>query len=520
MSDNYRFRAAPSPTGRVHTGNLRTFLNNFLAAKHYKGKSVLRIEDTDQDRKVEGGAEAIVETLKLYGIEFDEGPSQGGDFGPYIQSERIDLYNKHAKELVEKDAAYYCFCSSDRLTQMREEQIARKEAPRYDRTCRRLSKEESQKRVDNGEAHVVRMKFPIDGETTFRDEIYGTITVQNKEIDDMVLLKSDGFPTYHFGVVVDDHHMGITHVFRGREYLTQTSRNVFLYESFGWKQPKWIHTPHLLNPDGKGKLSKRHGAMPALSYLRLGYLPEAVLNYLILCGWAPKQALAHKDEVYTMAEMEELYTIDRMKKSNARYDEKKLTHLNGEHIRRLSLDDLTTRVIEWAQKYVLGEFIADQFDEHKEWEDKLKSKVRKYLPLWKADLEKFKGALTLEHKRITKLSELPDSLDFFYEKDLTWVDEDWNTKNRTKSELADGLEGVLPQLDKIFKGGDFDHDKWETVVRGYADELNWKHGTLFMAIRSATTGRLQSPPLLESFEVMGWNKAKSFIEQAVVWLRN
>ena len=281
MSNNdFRVRAAPSPTGRVHTGNLRTFLNNFLFAKNTKGKYILRIEDTDQKRKVRGGIEAIVETLSLYGIDFDESPIKGGDFGPYIQSERLELYKKYALELVEKGFAYYCFCSEERLEKLRQEE----ERTTYDRFCRDLNKQEVEEKLKEGTPFVIRMKFPLDGLTEFKDEIYGRIKVKNTEVDDQILLKSDGFPTYHFAVVVDDHLMNISHVFRGREYLSQTPKNVFLYKSLGWDEPKWIHTPHLLNPDGVGKLSKRKGAMSAISYLRKGYLPEAVLNYLALCG--------------------------------------------------------------------------------------------------------------------------------------------------------------------------------------------------------------------------------------------
>jgi nondiscriminating glutamyl-tRNA synthetase len=514
MSNNdFRVRAAPSPTGRVHTGNLRTFLNNFLFAKSTGGKYILRIEDTDQKRKVEGGIEAIVETLSLYGIEFDESPLNEGEFGPYIQSERLDIYKKYAMDLVEKGYAYYCFCTEERLQKMRESE----ERCTYDRHCRELDP----KLVDESTPYVIRMRFPTDGVTEFVDEIYGRIKVKNSEMDDQILLKSDGFPTYHFSVVVDDHLMNITHVFRGREYLSQTPKNVFLYNAFGWEQPKWIHTPHLLNPDGKGKLSKRQGAISAVSYLRKGYLPEAVLNYLALCGWAPKGEFAKQDEIYSMDELIELFSIERMKKSNARYDQRKLEYINSKHIRNMGVEKFADYVIHWAEKLVLKEFIIDKYDTMPQEEIELREKVKKYLPLWKKDMSYFKKALTLEFERLNYLAELPDALNFFYDEKLEWSDDDWNLKNHEKAELSNALESILPRLDEAFKNGsDFNHEAWEKAVRGYADEIGWKHGDLFLAIRSATTGRLQSPPLIESFEIMGWEKVKRFLLEAINWLRS
>ncbi len=512
---DFRVRAAPSPTGRVHTGNLRTFLNNYLFAKSTNGKYILRIEDTDQKRKVEGGIEAIVETLGLYNIHFDESPLAGGEYGPYIQSQRLDIYKKYAQQLIEKDCAYYCFCTEERLKSLRKKD----ERSTYDRHCRNLNEEEVKNNLDEKKPYIIRMKFLVEGATEFRDEIYGTIKVKNSEIDDQVLLKTDGYPTYHFAVVIDDHLMGITHVFRGREYLSQTPKNVFLYDSFGWERPKWIHTPHLLNPDGVGKLSKRKGAMSAVSYLRKGYLPDAVLNYLALCGWAPKGEIAKQDEIYSMDELVKLFSIDRMKKSNARYDETKLNYINSKHIRNMGVEKLADYVLHWGENFVLNTFIADKYDETEDWENELKKSVEKYLPLWKQNVDYFKKALSLEFERITYLGELPEVLNFFYDEKLTWTDEDWNTKNHNKEEIADVLEKVLPKLEGIFSNEEYNHEEWEKVVRGYADEINWKHGDLFLAIRSATTGRLKSPPLLESFEIMGWEKAKSFLQQAIDWLR-
>ena len=517
--ETYRFRAAPSPTGKVHIGNIRTYLYNYLLAKKYGGVNVIRVEDTDQARKVPKGTEAMIEAYQAVGITFDEGPHVGGEYGPYVQSERLEIYKEYAHKLIESGHAYYCFCSKERLEEVKEKQRMNKVKEQYDRHCRNISPEDAQKRVDAGEPYVIRMKFPLEGSMSFVDEIYGKISINNKEIDDMVLLKTDGFPTYHFGVVVDDHLMNISHVFRGREYLTQTTRNVFLYESFGWKQPIWVHCPPILNPDGKGKLSKRFGALPAVAYLRKGYLKESIINYIMLCGWAPKLEDSHQDEIYSIEEFIKLFDISRLQKAGARFDQKKFDYINGKHIRKHTLDELVELVFYWANNYVLKEFISDEYTEREPWEFELMEKITKLLPLWKNDIEYFKRALALEFERISMLSELPESLNFFYEDITEWNDIDWNTKNHDKKELADALENILPKLEEIFKDNVFDHEIWEKVVRGYADELGWKHGDMFLAIRSATTGRLQSPPLLDCFAILTWEKTKRHILNAIIWLR-
>ncbi len=525
ISKKTRVRSAPSPTGKMQLGNLRTFAMNYFFAKSHGGEFILRIEDTDQKRFVEGGTELIIETLSLYGIEFDEGPTLesmskeyriGGDYGPYFQSKRKDIYKKHALKLIEQGDAYYCFCSTKRLEKLREQQEKSKQKSGYDRKCREISLEEAREKIAAGEKPTIRMKLPTDGYTEFEDEIIGKIRANNKEFDDQIILKSDGLPTYHFGVVVDDHLMKITHVFRGREYLTQTPKNVFLYKAFGWEIPKWVHTTLILNPDGKGKLSKRHGSKAAVYYLRMGYLPDAVLNYLMLAGWAPKEKDAHQDEIYTREELIKLFSLDRVKKTNARFDQAKFDYINSKHIHLMDIDQLAQYVFKWAEEIVLAHFISDKFIEKEPDEIELIEQVRKYLPMWKKDADYFKKALSQEHERITKLSEIPKALDFFYDEQLAWDNpENWMTKNHDLNEIAAALKGLLKQLQKLNDDGTlFDHDKWESTVRGYADELGWKHGDMFMALRSAVTGRLKSPPLLESMEIMGWDRAKRLIEKA------
>ncbi|MBI2356959.1 glutamate--tRNA ligase [Candidatus Dojkabacteria bacterium] len=514
----FRFRAAPSPTGKVHIGTIRAYLPNYLLAKKYGGKNILRIEDTDQKRLVPNGVEAMIEAYEEVGITFDEGPHRGGAFGPYVQSERLEIYRKYAKQLIDQGDAYYCFCSKERLEELRATQSANKQKTMYDGLCRNIPREEAQKRVDGGEPHVIRMKFPKEGGTVCQDLIFGKVSVKNSDVEDQVLMKGDGFPTYHLAVVVDDHLMGITTAIRGVDWLPSYPKHVVLFKMFGWEPPQFAHLPLILNPDGRKKLSKRHGAFPVSQILRKGYLKEAIMNYSILCGWAPKPEEAHQDEIYTPEELIQLFDLDRVHKTAARYDQAKFDYINSKHIRNLSIDALVERVFQWAEKYVLGTFMSDEYTEPAEWEGSLKDAIKKYLPLWKADIEHFKRALSLEHERISMLAEIPAALDFFYEEELSWEDEDWNTKNHTKVELATALENVLPKLEEIFKKDVFDHEEWEKVVRGYADELGWKHGDLFLAIRSATTGRLQSPPLLDCYEIMGWKKVRSFIEQAITWL--
>jgi glutamyl-tRNA synthetase len=515
----FRGRAAPSPTGRVHIGNLRTFLFNSLFLRKHGGTNILRVEDTDEKRKVEKGLEGILEVPDLYGIKFQEGPGIGGDYGPYIQTERRELYIQHAERLVEEDKAYYCFCSEERLSKLRERQKERKAKPGYDRKCRDLDPEEAQRRVDEGEECVIRLKFPLTGETNYHDAVFGDLKFDNKEMEDIVILKSDKLPTYNFAVVVDDHLMEVTHAMRAREYLSEIPKNVFIYESLGWEPVQYVHVPEVLNSDGRGKLGKRSGALPAVAYLRKGYLREAMINFLALLGWAPKPEDVNEDEIYTEEELVELFSIDRVHKSPARYDKKKLDYMNGKHIRRLSVEELANRVVDWAENLVLQEFITDRFEEHPKWEVELQSKVEEILPKWKADRERFVEALKLVHERVVYLGELPDLLYFLYTDELEWSKEDWRTKNHSLSEIADALDGVLPKLDEAFKNGVEDHDLWEETVRDYADELDWKHGELFMAIRSATTGKLKSPPLFESFQVLGWNKASQFIEESIKWLK-
>jgi len=522
MNKEIRLRAAPSPTGKVHIGTVRAYLPNFLLARKSGGKNILRVEDTDSKRNAFGnaqlGVEAMIEAYEAVGIVFDEGPHVGGDYGPYIQSERIEIYNKYANELIDNGHAYYCFCTPERLSEVRESQKASKQRPMYDRLCRSIKPEEAKKRVANGEAHVIRMKFPTEGETICHETLFGEIRVKNQDIEDQVLLKQNGWPTYHLASVVDDHLMKITTVIRGDDWLPSYPKHVKLYEFFGWEIPEFAHLPMILNPDGHKKLSKRYGANSIIAKMREGYLKESILNYAILCGWAPDAKVAHKDEIYSIDEIIELFDLAHMNKTAARYDQQKFDYINGKHIRRFTSEQFADRVLDWAENIVLKHFKVDDISGLEDWEISLQEVVKKYLPLWKTDVTKFKKCLALEQERVVKLSELLVSLAYFYIDEFIYSDTDWNTKNRTKTELATALKELSNRLSVLFEKGTASHEEWEKVVRSYAEELGWKAGDLFLAVRSAVTGRLQSPPLLESIEIMGWDKAKLFIEKAVAWL--
>ena len=483
----------------------------------------MRIEDTDSKRNAlkdnSSAVTAMIEAYEAVGITYDEGPHVGGKYGPYVQSQRLEIYKKYAEELIDKGHAYYCFCTKERLDTLRATQKKNNQKPMYDRHCRDLDIDEARARIKNGEPYVIRMKFPTEGETVCNDLIFKEVRVKNKDVEDQILIKQDGFPTYHLAVVVDDHLMRISIAIRGVDWLPSYPKHVKLYEYFGWEMPEFAHLPLILNPDGKKKLSKRYGANSIISKLREGYIREGIVNYAMLCGWAPEPEVAHQDEIYTMEELIKLFDIKRVNKTAARYDQKKFDYINASHIRRFNIDEFANRVIDWAENIVLKHFQIDDISGLEDWEVELQERVKEYLPKWKNDPDYFKKALSLEHERVVKLSELVDGLDFFYDEKMSWEDDDWNRKNHSFAELADALEGVLPKLEEIFSDGIFDHEEWERVVRGYADELGWKHGDLFMAIRSATTGRLQSPPLLDCFEVMGWERAKRFIEDGIFWLR-
>ncbi len=346
-------RFAPSPTGYLHIGGLRTALFNYLYARHQGGKFILRIEDTDRTRYVEDALENLLDILHWAGLEYDEGPRYTedglvieGEHGPYIQSQRVEkgIYNKYAEQLIQEGKAYYCFCSKERLDRVREEQKAKGETPRYDGHCRDISLEEAKERIRNGEDYVVRMKLPENTDITFHDRIKGDITINTSEMDDQVIIKSDGFPTYHFAVVIDDHLMGVTHVVRGEEWISSTPKHVFLYQCFGWQMPEYVHLPTVLGEDHK-KLSKRNGDVSVGLFIQRGYLKEAILNYIALLGWSPKS----NREIMSMEEMIREFDFDRVSNNGGIFDVKKLNWMNQEYIKKMPVEE----AMEYIRAYLL-----------------------------------------------------------------------------------------------------------------------------------------------------------------------
>lgn len=348
--DTVRTRFAPSPTGFMHVGNLRTALYEYLIAKVNGGKFILRIEDTDQERFVEGAMDVVLKTLNDSGIKFDEGPGIGGEYGPYIQSERKAIYKEYALKLVESGHAYYCFCTKERLDSLKSSDDKLGASFNYDRHCLTLSKEEIQRNLDSGMPYVIRQYVPHEGTTTFHDVVYGDITVENKTLDDQILLKSDGLPTYNFANIVDDHLMHITHVVRGNEYLASTPKYNLIYEAFGWEPPVYIHLSPVMK-DSQHKLSKRDGDASFHDLVARGYLPEAILNYIALLGWSPRG----NEEFFTINELEKVFHIDGISKSPSLFDINKLTWMNGEYIRRMSVEEFTAIATPYIKQVVPGD---------------------------------------------------------------------------------------------------------------------------------------------------------------------
>ena len=452
-----RTRFAPSPTGRMHVGNLRTALYEYLIAKHEGGTFILRIEDTDQERLVEGAVDIIYDTLKVTGLQHDEGPDIGGPVGPYIQSERKDIYLEYAKKLVEKGEAYYCFCSKDRLDMLKENAEALKRPFKYDKHCAHLSKEEIEENLAKGIPYVIRQNNPTTGTTTFTDVIYGKISVDNSELEDMILIKSDGLPTYNFANVVDDHLMGITHVVRGNEYLSSSPKYNRLYEAFGWDVPVYVHCPPIMK-DQHNKLSKRNGDASFGDLIEKGYLKEAVLNYIALLGWND----GSNEEIFTLDELIKKFDYRDISKSPAIFDNAKLKWMNGEYIRKLSLDEFHELAMEQYKKVL-----------HKDFD--------------------FKFISELLHTRCELLNDIPEQIDFLEE--LPEYSTDLYVHKKMKSTVEtslENLEKVLPVLESIDEEHwtmDNIHDKVFELIKS----LEIKNGQMLWPIRTALSGKSFTP---------------------------
>jgi glutamyl-tRNA synthetase len=476
-----RVRFAPSPTGSFHIGGARTALYDFLLARQTEGQFILRVEDTDRKRYVEGAEQEMMESLRWLGLSWDEGPDVGGPVGPYRQSERTEIYQAHARKLVENGHAYYCFCSPERLAQVRKLQQQRKEPPRYDGRCRDLDPHEAARRVESGESYVVRFRTPREGKTTAVDMLRGPIEVENASLDDYVLLKSDGLPVYHLAAMVDDHLMKITHVLRSSEWLPTFPLHVLIYKAFGWEQPAWVHLSVFLNPSGKGKMSKREAGVRGIYVLELkemGYIPEALLNWMALMGWSYDD----HTEFFTLPDLIDKFSLEKLNPSPAAVNYSKLDHFNGVHIRSLSLTDLTARL--------MPIFEAEFGD---------------------VDKERLGQITPLIQERIRTLYEAVEIAGFFFHEEIDPNPEALVGKKMTP---AQSTEAAWHAHEVVQSQTPFEVDTLEQALRDAADELGLKAGQLFGILRIAITGQRVSPPLIESMIIVGKDTALERIQDA------
>lgn len=481
-----RTRFAPSPTGHLHLGGARTALYAYLLARKTGGQFILRIEDTDLKRTVPGAEEEIMDGLRWLGLNYDEGPDIGGSYGPYRQTERREIYQAHAHTLVEKGHAYPCFCTPEHLEKVRQEQMTKKENPRYDGTCRNLSPDEAAKRIANGEAYTIRFKMPQDGVTVARDHLRGDITTENKQFNDQVILKTDGLPTYHLAAMVDDHEMQITHVMRGSEWLGTFPLHVNIVRAFGWDEPTFIHLSVFLKPSGKGKMSKREAAdamkdgysIFVKDMQELGFTPEGVLNWCALMGWGVPE-----DDVMTVEQMVERFTIDSLTPSPAAINFQKLDHFNATHIRLFSTDDLAARL----KPYFTREGLAVRDDI-----------LLKMIPLIR--------------ERLTTLDDCIAFGAFFFKDDVTPNPADLIAKGLDAKQSAE----IARRAYQILDGQpDISHERCEAPMRTYVEESGYSANQVFGILRVAVTGQKVSPPLFESMEIIGREVCLKRIQNAV-----
>ncbi len=475
-------RFAPSPTGRMHVGNLRTALYAYLIAKHEDGTFMLRIEDTDQERYVEGAVEIINRTLEKTGLVYDEGPDKDGGCGPYVQSERqkAGIYMEYAKKLIEKGEAYYCFCDKERLESLKQE-VAGKEIVVYDKHCLHLSKEEIEAKLAAGVPYVIRQNVPREGTTRFVDEIYGTIEVPNAELDDMILIKSDGYPTYNFANVVDDHLMGITHVVRGNEYLSSAPKYNRLYEAFGWEVPVYVHCPLITNEEHK-KLSKRSGHSSYEDLLEQGFVSEAIVNYVALLGWCPED----NREIFSLEELVKAFDYHNMSKSPAVFDVQKLRWMNGEYLK--AMDD--------------GEFYEAALPY-------LKKAISKDLDLWKI--------ARMVKTRIEVYPDIAEMVDFF--ESLPEYDTAMFAHKKSKTTEQTSYEVLKELLPRIESQEDFTNDALFEMLKSYVDEKGCKVNYVMWPVRVAVSGKQMTPAgATEIMEVLGKEESVARINKAIEML--
>ena len=480
-----RTRYAPSPTGKMHVGNLRSALYEFLIAKHENGDFMLRIEDTDQERYVEGATQLIYRTLEKTGLIPDEGPDKDGGYGPYVQSERMrtGIYMKYAKELIEKGEAYYCFCHKERLASLKTEVVDGKEIMIYDKHCLSLTKEEVETNLAQGKPYVIRQNIPNEGKTTFHDELYGDITVDNDQLDDMILMKSDGYPTYNFANVVDDHTMNITHVVRGNEYLSSSPKYVRLYEAFGWQVPVYIHLP-LITDENHKKLSKRSGHASFEDLLEQGFVTEAIVNYVALLGWSPED----NREIFSLKELIEEFDYHRISKSPAVFDIVKLRWMNGEYLKAMDFDTFYSM----AEPY-LKAVITKPYD------------LKKIAAMVKTRIEVF--------------PDIASHVDFFEQ--LPEYNPDMYTHKKMKTDKASSLEVLKEVLPILEAQEDYSNDGLYQRLLQYVEEKGCKNGYVMWPIRTAVSGKQMTPAgATEILEILGKEESLQRIRKGIALLAN
>ena len=486
-SKTVRVRYAPSPTGDFHVGGARTALFNYLFARHHGGKFILRIEDTDQKRYNPQALGWLLGGLRYLGLTWDEGPQAGGDYGPYVQTERLEIYQQYCRELIERGAAYRCFCPPDRLEAVSKDLQARGLNPGYDRHCRALSAQEAERRAADGESHTVRFKMAIEGETSVHDVIRGDISFPNSNLQDTVLMKSDGIPTYHLANVIDDHLMEITHILRGDEWVNSLPLHSHLYAAFGWEPPVMAHLPLILNPTGKGKMSKREDRAPdgrllpvfVRTFEEMGYLPEAMVNYLALLGWSYDD----KTEIMSREELIERFTLERVNASPAVWNYEKLDHLSGYYMRQLPIEELANRLLPFVR--------AAGYDPGGE-------RMLKVSPLIQ--------------ERITTLSDAASKFTFFFADELAPYDTAELIPQ--KGDAAMALTS-LRRAREVFLTAEFNREALDAKLRAEADAAGIKPGQMFQPIRVAACGRKAAPPLFETLEVLGRETCIHRIDQAI-----
>ena len=482
MSNKIRTRYAPSPTGKMHVGNLRTALYEFLIAKHEGGDFILRIEDTDQERYVEGATEIIYRTLESTGLVHDEGPDKDKGYGPYVQSERqaTGMYLEYAKKLIEKGEAYYCFCDKERLESLKQE-VAGKEIIVYDKHCLHLSKEEIEEKLNSGVPYVIRQNNPTTGTTTFVDDIYGEITVDNSELDDMILIKSDGYPTYNFANVVDDHLMEITHVVRGNEYISSSPKYQRLYDAFGWESPKYVHLP-LITDENHKKLSKRCGHSSYEDLIEQGFLSEAIVNFIALLGWSPED----NQEIFSLQELIEKFDYHHVSKSPAVFDMVKLKWMNGEYIKAMDFDKFYEMALPYIKEVI-----------HKDY-----------------DLKKIAAMVKT---RIEVFPDIKEHIDFFEE--VPEYDIAMYTHKKMKTTAESSLEVLKELLPRFEALEDYSNDSLYSLLCKYVEEKECKNGYAMWPVRTAVSGKQMTPGgATEIMEIIGKEESIARIKAAIAKL--